>query len=149
MSQAGRKLCTADKSWKSLDAGSLNETYVKNLSAQGLASADFESYPSSETQKLPPPAKFFNSRQKLLDMETGRTDSTSPLVSPASSSTDTMVSFPFSDGPESPASREDCFCSLYQPVSPKKAALRNLQRKSNFVVGLQNEAERRRQGCYR
>ncbi len=72
----------------------------------------------------------------------------SPMASPSSSSTDTLLSFAFTDDSDCQCKvlQEDIFCNSPQPVSPQKAALRKLQRMSNFALGLQNEAERRRQG---
>ena len=146
----GRKLCSADKSWKSLDAASLNNLYEFVGSVECLTSNDLESYPSSEALTLPPPAKFSNSRRKLqLDVEINDAGASTPSMTLSSSSSDTMLSFPFAedDLPE-PLVLQEFICNAdnaSQPISPQKAARRKLQREANFALGLQNEAERRRQ----
>jgi hypothetical protein len=148
-----RKLCTADKAWKSLDAASLDKAYDTIVPDRCLASTDLESYPSSKSPTLPPPAKFFISRRKQSEMmETRDAGASSPLTPSSCSSTDNVLSFLFegSVGSDSPVLQGDYFyLAEYapQPLSPQKAARRNLQRKVNFALGLQNEAERRRQGC--
>jgi hypothetical protein len=143
-----RKLCSADKSWKSLDAASLNTLYESVGSGKCLTSNDLESYPSSEALALPPPAKF--SRRKLqLDMETNDAGASTPSKTLSTSSSDTMLSFPSAEDDFADSLvLQEFFCdadNASQPISPKKAARRKLQREANFALGLQNEAERRRQ----
>ncbi len=140
--------CKMRKSWNSwkLDAGTLNESCDTNAFCRFLPSTDLESYLLSETPTLPPPAKFSDSRRKLLERSVA---TTSPLMSPPSSSTDSTLSFAFSDCSDFPVLQEDFFfLAAYapQPMSPQKLAGRNHQRRmANFILGLQNEAERRRQ----
>jgi hypothetical protein len=145
-----RKICSADKSWKSLDAASLDKLYANDEFGQILTSTDLESSPSLEAQALPPPAKFSNSRHKL--MEKHDDDTSSPSTALSSSSSDTILTFPFAedDCSDFAAVQEKFLClaiNAPQPSTLQKAELRKLQRKLNFVLGLQNEAERRRQGC--
>jgi hypothetical protein len=147
-SQNSRKLCTADKSWKSLDAGSLAKIYDKDVSGQCLSSADLESHPSSEACTLPPPAKFSNSRRKLLEMEIHDVGVSLPSMSPTACSTDTVFNFSFTNCSNIPVLLDDLSCLVDiapQPTSPQKAVRRNHRRKMNFSLGLQNEAERQRQ----
>jgi hypothetical protein len=141
----GSKLCSAYKSWKSLDPELMTEIYDRNVS--GRTSTDLESYSSFEAETLPPPTKFADSRRKLLEMEAHGTPT--PVMSPTSSSSDDVLNFPFSNCSDFPVLDVDLFCLVdiaTQLTSSEKAARRIYQRKSNFVRGLQNEAERRRQG---
>jgi hypothetical protein len=151
----GRKLRPADKSWKSLDAGSLNKIYDNEGSGQALASTDLESYHASEDLTLPPPAKFSKSRLKLPEIEANDAST--------SCSTDTMGIESISYGADTrdadgnlsftldfPSAQEDFVYLAYsgspKPISQQKAERRKLQRKVNFALGLQSEAERRKQG---
>ena len=141
------------KSSKSLDTQALDKAQYEDLkkkSSELSASAkDLFEMNGTFAEELPPPAKFFSSPRQDKGVETPKTPIFSSSVDFAHELHTESIADPKSNVEDGSVPElvdcDTCSDSNPSPLLLQHTDHRDSRRKMNFVVGLQNEAERRRQ----
>ena len=156
---APTKLRAVQKSWKSLDSVSIEETFCihNDSSVEAVTSAEEAWSPVAEpllnylntkpktTTALPAPSKFPSSRRNRVSRE-----STQSSFSNLEWEFNSI--FEVESEPQHFPNAAFCVNDLVRDTEitrcPQNEVLRNFRLRVKFVAGLENEAERRRQGSW-
>ena len=143
------------KSSKSLDTQAIDKAQCEDLkrrpSELSASAEDLFEMNGSLAEEFPPPAKFFLSSRQDKGAETPKTPIFSSSVDlPREFHTELIVDAKSNEEDGSVPELVDCDTCLSSDSNPSPLLLQHAdrhdsRRKMNFAVGLQNEAERRRQ----